>query len=127
MNNNLKIILIAVEVFVLVVLVLVGVGCQQRWIIVTGDGPRFDWYAVGEDLNVDIQKIPVLPNKPSQPTESAPDPTIETEPSATTHPSPVTPTPQPSEPAETTGPEETTEPDIPEDTTEDNRWGMGRF
>lgn len=115
----------------LVVLVLIGLGCQQRWIIVTGDGPRFDWYAVGEDLNVDIEKIPVLPGKPSEATEPDPEsdfePSHEVDPPATTRPAPTSPVPQPSEPEETIGPDETTEPDIPEETTEENRWGMGRF
>lgn len=128
MNNKLKIALIAVEVFALLVLLLVGVGCQQRWIVVTGDGPRFDWYAIGEDLDVDIQDIPDLPDTPDNPQEPEPEqPTDTPAPPPTTQPAPVATTPQPPEPEETTDPEESAEPDSPEDTTGDDRWGMGRF
>ena len=120
MNNKLKILLIAAEVFVLVVLVLVGIGYQQKWIITTGDGPRFDWYAIGESLTVDIDKIPGLPNKPGKSPEQESESTDDIDPPVTSSPAPAIPNTQPGES------EEAVEPDAPETTTEE-LWGMGRY
>ena len=110
MNKKAKIILIALEVFILVVLVLVALGYQQKWIIQTDDGPRFDWYEIQEDLTIDIQDI-IKPNKkpkdenePETPSESE-----STDRPATNDPS-QSATPEPDAEEPTTDPAETTAP-----------------
>ena len=126
MNKNTKIILIAVEVLVLVVLLLVGIGCQQKWIVITGDGPRFDWYAM-------IETQPKPEKKPSKdPTKDPAEGPAESESNDPENgetdedPAPGTwqPTPSvtgpagnsPTEPDPSTEPEEsTTEPDLSDD------------
>lgn len=128
MNNKLKIILIAVEVFALVVLLLLGVGCQQRWIIVTGDGPRFDWYTVKEDLVPNLGSL-LKPADKEKETEPSEEPTSEpeiTEP-PTTEPPATTRPPETTAPPVTTEPEETEEPTEPDETTSDDRWSLGEF
>ena len=121
MNNKLKLFLITLEVVALLVLILLGVGCQKRWIIITGDGPRFDWYSVKEDLVPDLGSLLGSSNKETEPEE---DTTVE----------PETTRPVTTEPPATTLPSETTQP--PANTgngtesnryPEDDRWGLGRY
>ena len=128
MNNKLKIILIAVEIGALVVLLLLGVGCQKRWIIVTGNGPRFDWYSVKEDLVPNLGSLLGSSDKdkeketePEEDTTAEPETTepVTTAPPVTTYP-PVTTNPPATDEPETSEPEETTE-------TTDNRWSLGEF
>ena len=128
MNNKLKIILIAVEIGALVVLLLLGVSCQKRWIIVTGNGPRFDWYSVKEDLVPNLGSLLGSSDKdkeketePEEDTTAEPETTepVTTAPPVTTYP-PVTTNPPATDEPETSEPEETTE-------TTDNRWSLGEF
>ena len=123
MNKKLKIALIAVEAFLLVVLILVAIGYQQKWLITTDDGPRFDWYAIQEDLTIDIQDIPDKRPEPEDipGTPPASEPENTTDPASTAPPATVpTPTTEPTEPS--SAPEQTTEPtepsSAPEQTTE---------
>lgn len=116
MSNKFRIVLIIIEIFVLAVLLLLGVGCQQKWIIITDDGPRFDWYAEQND--------PTKPDKQSEkgelerPSDSETEETGETEASEAPGSNQSTPgTWQPQNP--TVSPEETTEPESsePDETT----------
>ena len=104
------------EIFVLLVLLLIAVGCQQEWIVITDDGPRFDWYALVETEATEppSEDIPELPSD---------DPIIE--PEETGGPAIIVPgntrPHQPNLPV-TTEPEETTEPEnetVPQETRED--------
>ena len=121
MNNKFKLILIAVELFALLVLLLLGVGCQQKWIVVTGNGPRFDWYALIETQppKKDIPEIPSDPitNEPDETTEPIITEPITTVPPPTSAPQTVPPeTIAPEEstvPEENTTPEESTTPEEP--------------
>ena len=125
MNKKIKIILIAIEVFVLAVLMLVTIGYQQKWIIQSGDGPRFDWYAIQEDLTIDIQVIPDKRPKPEDVlgTSPASEPENTTEPTTTAPPAIVpAPTTEPTEPS--SAPEQTTEPEMPHPTED---WETDEF
>lgn len=116
MNKKLKIALIAIEAFLLVVLILVAIGYQQKWIIQTGEGPRFDWYEIQEDLTIDIQDI-VKPNKKPQGNNESEEPETPSESESANRPEPNNPpppvTPDPEEPEEPEG--STTVPLEPED------------
>lgn len=105
MNKKLKIALIAIEAFLLVVLILVAIGYQQKWIIQIGEGPRFDWYEIQEDLTIDIQDI-VKPNKKPQDNNEPEEPETPSESESTNRPEPNNPPP-----AVTPDPEETEEPE----------------
>jgi len=125
MNKKVKIILISIEVFVLAVLVLVAIGYQQKWLITTDDGPRFDWYAIQEDLTIDIQDIPDKRPEPEDipGTPLASEPENTTEPAKTAPPATVpTPTTEPTEPS--SAPEQTTEPETPHPTED---WETDEF
>lgn len=127
MNKKAKIILIALEVFILVVLVLAAIGYQQKWIIQTDDGPRFDWYEIKEDLTIDIQDI-IKPNKKPKDENEPEDPEAPSESESTDRPvtnqpsQSVTPEPETVEP--TTDPLETTDPDNPPPTDD---WETDEF
>ena len=128
MNKKLKIILIALEAFVLVVLVLVAIGYQQKWIIQTDDGPRFDWYAIQEDLTIDIQDI-IKPEKKPADTDEPEEPEGTSEPETTNRPATNNPTPsvttEPDEPEEpTTEPLGTADPNAPPPT---DNWETDEF
>lgn len=125
MNKKIKIILIAIEVFVLAVLMLVAIGYQQKWLVATGDGPRFDWYAIQEDLTIDIQDIPDKRPEPEDVPGAPPasEPENTTVPTTTAPPTTFpTPTTEPTEPA--SAPEQTTEPETTH-STED--WETDEF
>ena len=124
MSNKVKIILIALEVFALLVLVLLGVGCQQRWIIVTGDGPRFDWYAVQDQLLPSVDKIPGIPD--DNPEDESGDESLPEQ----ENNDPETNAPVETRPVQTTPPTtEVTEPEETENTTPptEDRWSLGEF
>ena len=116
MNKKLKWALLGVEVFVLVVLLLLCIVCQQKWIIITGDGPRFDWYAIQEDLAIDIQGTGKLEKMPDSSHELEPESSAEPEPTVTTAPpaSSAPPTPGNTE-QEDLKPGTTEPPDVTED------------
>ena len=123
MNKKLKIVLIVAEVLMLVVLILVAVGCQKKWIIPTDDGPRFDWYAVEEDLGVVFPNI----NNTEKPEESDQNETSEIESTeqqgGNTYVPPATTAPQETE-EPTTEPLETTDPSAPPAT---DNWETDEF
>ena len=117
MNKKLKIMLIVAEALLLVVLILVAVGCQKKWIIPTGDGPRFDWYAVEEDLGIKFPNI----NNTKEPGESEENETSETESTeqqgGNTYVPPATTVPKETE-------EPTTDPSVPPAT---DNWETDEF
>ena len=117
MNNKLKIILIAVEIGALLVLLLLGVGCQKRWIIVTGDGPRFDWYSVKEDLVPNLGSLLGSSDKDKE-KETEPEEELTSEPETSETTEPVTEPPRPvvTTPPETSNPEDSTEEETEETT-----------
>ena len=110
MKKELKIILIGMEIFILVVLILIAIGYQQKWIIATGDGPRFDWYEVQQDIS-SIGKLEPDNDEPEKPENSEQAKPEEPEPSTTIATRPSEPEPEP-EP-ETTDPLETWDPETP--------------
>lgn len=114
MGNKFKLILIAVELFALLVLLLLGVGCQQRWIIITGDGPRFDWYALVETQ----PPTEDLPEEPSSEQETSEPETSETTEPVTEPPRPVVTTPPETSEPETTEPESSEPEESTEETTD---------